>query len=105
MKRLLITLMTLSFSLTPLATSAMTFADEANTPSPALESTASEHTVRGKLKARYADGKIDTSEGSFSTRSAEVKDHRPIEDWYKTPADAEVSLYFKGQRLTRVVIY
>ncbi len=103
MKHLLLTLMITAFSLTPLVSKAITLAID--TPPPPTESTSSERSVRATLTARFADGKIETSEGSFSTRSAELKDHRPIDDWYKTPANAEVSLYFDNDRLVRVVIY
>jgi hypothetical protein len=103
MKHLLISTTIIFLSLLPISTS---YAITADTSTLNTTQVTNERTTRGELKARHQNGTIETTVGTYTvSASVEVIDHRPIDDWYKKPADAQVSLYFKDDRLVRIVIY
>lgn len=97
-----ICMLAISLSLLSLQSIAVTISDNADIGNPELEST----TVKyGKLIKRYAEGKIETDKGTYYTSNVDIIDHRPINNWYNLTEDAKVALYFKENRLLRVVIY
>ncbi|MFT7414630.1 MAG: hypothetical protein ACI9FO_001290 [Methylophagaceae bacterium] len=62
--------------------------------------------VKGQLTYRDQSGWLTTSEGSIQlTPAISVEDKRPISEWYKKPAKANISFLYKDNILKRVVIY
>jgi hypothetical protein len=62
--------------------------------------------IHATLEARDKDGELHTSRGLIKPDPAvEVEDRRPMADWFKQPAAANISLIYEQDRLIRVIIY
>lgn len=62
--------------------------------------------LRATLTTRTREGKLVTSAGDYQiTAGVKVDDRRPIDSWFKNPADANISLELESGRVVGVVIY
>lgn len=62
--------------------------------------------VNAKLEARLKSGELHTSIGVIKPGpQVEVEDRRPVDDWYETPAQANISLFYERDSLIRAIIY
>lgn len=62
--------------------------------------------VNAKLEARLKSGELHTSIGVIKPGpQVEIEDRRPVDDWYNTPAQASISLFYEQNSLIRAIIY